>query len=78
MDPRGTPGSLPGFFPPFPLHVDTVPGDGATGGSLDVDGGDQLVLIDQPVLNHLCGEHGNGKHPEGYTDQDLRQQAACG
>lgn len=75
--PRGNPGSLPRFFHPLPLHVDTVPSDGATGGSLDIDSGDQLVLIDQPVLHHLCKEHWNGKHPGAYTGQNLRLEAAC-
>lgn len=70
--------ALPGFFHPLPLHIDTVPSDGATGGSLDIDGGDQLVLIDQLVFDHLCREHWNGKHPGGYTDQDLRQEPAGG
>lgn len=40
-------------LPTLPLHVGAVPRDGAAGGTLDIDGRDQLVLIDQPVLDHL-------------------------
>lgn len=50
--PRGVLALCPSL-PTLPLHVDAVPGDGAAGGTLDVDGGDKLVLIDQPVLDHL-------------------------
>lgn len=39
----------------LPLHVGAVAGDGAAGGPLDIDGGDELVLIDQLVLDHLGG-----------------------